>query len=239
MTDTKDLYSKMLDSASGDESVIEIENQVLAPLLDEISLIKDWNIASFVRSILLRAGPFWSIPSNFYESMQNPLDEYGEGGNVLHTKRVVRATALLSEAYELSDKDRDIVLAAAILHDVTKASKPSLSDSTVYFDVMHPYTVDKFVRWIHREDQTYAGDHQSSTLFIDEEVGEKILRAIRCHMGAWSPIPETKPTKKRDMVVHVANLVAKSLPYIIDGDDIQEWRWLNHSSDPKQDGEQE
>ena len=38
------------------------EDEILAPLLDEINMINDEGIRFFVRSILLKANLFWIIP---------------------------------------------------------------------------------------------------------------------------------------------------------------------------------
>lgn len=202
---------------------IKEENQKLKPLLEEIDLIKDENIKSFVRSILLRAEDFWKIPSSF-SGKYHPLDEHGEGGNVTHTQRVVRVAKVLSDSYSLSDDDRDIVYAACLLHDVTKGVKHSGSESCVY-DPMHPYTVAKLIKDCQEYDKKYANEMQSSTILLSEEVVQSILRLVRCHLGPWSPVPETTPITYLDMIVHMADNVASKLHTIIDGDNIIEKRW--------------
>lgn len=202
---------------------IKEENKKLKPLLEEIDLIKDENIKSFVRSILLRAENFWTIPSSF-SGKYHPLDEHGEGGNVIHTQRVVRVAKVLSDSYSLSDDDRDIVYAACLLHDVTKGVKHHGSDDCVY-DPMHPYTVAKLIQECQEYDKKYANEMQSSTILLSEEVVQSILRLIRCHLGPWSPVPETTPITYLDMIVHMADNVASKLHTIIDGDNIFEKRW--------------
>ena len=46
-------------------SSIGKENETLFFLLDEINLILDESIRSFVRSILVRSDTFWEIPSSW------------------------------------------------------------------------------------------------------------------------------------------------------------------------------
>src|SRR5688572_21542328 len=180
---------KMLDALLKDDgeyiSQYERENFVLEPLLEEIDAIKDEPIRNFTRSVLLKAKLFWEIPSVFSEEY-NPPDEHTVGGNVLHTKRVFRVCVLLSDSHLLEPMERDCLLAAALLHDVTKGV---MTDSLPAFDEFHPYTVDRFVRQVKLDDEIRGTENESTMLYISEENANKILRMIRCHMGIWSPIP--------------------------------------------------
>ena len=207
-------------------SLIKDEDKLLAPILHEIEMIKDENIKSFVRSVLIRAKSFWVIPSSF-SGKYHPSDEHNEGGNVLHTKRVVRAANVLSDSYSLSDEDRDIVYAACLLHDATKGTKIDGEDS-FHYDPMHPYTVGRLVQKCQEDDKKYATENQSSTLFLSEEAVQSILRLVRCHLGPWSPVPETTPITYLDMIVHMADNIASKVHYIVDGENIIDKRWTAH-----------
>jgi HD superfamily phosphohydrolase YqeK len=211
---------------SNEKSIASIkeENKKLEPILEEIELIKDENIKSFVRSILLRSEDFWKIPASF-SGKWHPPDERAESGNVLHTKRVVRVAKVLSDSYSLSEDDRDIVYAACLLHDITKGVKYGNSNECAY-DPMHPYTVAKFIKECQEYDKKYANEMQSSTILLSEEVVQSILRLIRCHLGPWSPVPETVPITYLDMIVHMSDNVASKLHNIIDGDNVIEERWV-------------
>ena len=220
--------NSILDEILSDQkhaSRIREEDVKLSSLLEEINMIKDENIKSFVRSILMRCDDFWVIPSSF-SGKYHPSDEHGPGGNVLHTKRVVRAAKVLSDSYSLSEEDRDIVYAACILHDVTKGAKHGEGDSCRY-DPMHPYTVGNLVKKCQEDDKKYATESQSSTLFLSEEAVQSILRLVRCHLGPWSPIPETVPITYLDMIVHMADNIASKLHYLVDGESINESRWVS------------
>lgn len=199
------------------------EDELLANLLDEINLIQDDSIKSFVRSCLLKAGIFWQVPSSF-SGKYHPPDEHGIGGNVLHTKRVARTAAIISDSYSLSEEERDTVIAAALLHDLTKGI-PSESDSDFQYDPMHPYTVNKFVSDCIKYDKEYANDTQSSTLFIAEEVVQSILRLVRCHLGPWSPVPETYPITYLDYIMHISDNLASKIHKIIDGSELINDKW--------------
>lgn len=206
------------------KSFFETENEVLSELLDEINLITDDSIVSFVRSVLLKAEIFWSIPSSF-SGKYHPQDEHGPGGNVLHTKRVVRVADILSESYALSDDEKNVVIAACLLHDVTKGIIDTSDDSSFQYDPMHPYTVAKFVANCQMYDKEYGNDSQSSSLFISDESIQAILRLVRCHLGPWSPVPETYPITYLDYIVHIADNIASKIHNIIEDSDLINEKW--------------
>jgi HD superfamily phosphohydrolase YqeK len=213
-----DILNKESDSIS-----IEEEAKILKPLFDEIEMISDPNIKSFVKSVLLKAEGFWTIPSSF-SGKYHPMDEHNSGGNVLHTKRVVRAAKVISDSYSLTKEERDLVYAACLLHDVTKGVLDKDSEY-FHYDPMHPYTVGKFVEKCQEHDKKYAGEAQSSTLFVSDETVQSILRLVRCHLGPWSPVPETIPITYLDVIVHISDNIASKLHYLVDGEDIIEERW--------------
>ena len=199
------------------------ENDILEPLLKEIDMITDDAIRSFVRSVLLRAEHFWDIPSSF-SGKYHPADEHGVGGNVLHTKRVVRIANVISDSYSLSNEERDIVLAATLLHDVCKGIEKDSGDGCKY-DPMHPYTVGKLVERCQKEDKNFANESQSSTLYISEDVLHSILRLIRSHLGPWSPIPETFPITYLDYIVHISDNIASKIHTVIDDSELINPQW--------------
>jgi hypothetical protein len=214
---TKSILDDILIHKSEASSLKE-ENDILAPLLDEIDLISDDSIKSFVRSVLVRAGIFWKIPSSF-SGKYHPSDEHNEGGNVLHTKRVVRIANIMSESYSLSFEERDVVLAACLLHDLCKGIVSS-DDDSFHYDPMHPYTVGKFVEYCQNDDKKFANESQSSTLFVGEEIVQSILRLVRSHLGPWSPVPETYPITYLDYIVHLSDNIASKIHSVIEDSDL-------------------
>jgi hypothetical protein len=189
------------------------ENEVLRPLLDEIEEIQNQSVQYFVRSVLLKADEFWYAPSDNMIGT-HPDDEYTAGGLLLHTKRVVRAAKLLCEAYCVDTDERDMIIAACILHDTTKAIHLRSEDDELFFDPMHPYTVGAFVRAVRDDDKIFGDESQSSVMYLKDDVIEQILRLVRVHLGIGSPVPETIPMTTSDMIVHLANLTAANLDNI-------------------------
>ena len=195
--------------------VNEEEDKLLSPLMEEINLISSQQIRLFVRSVLLQAKTFWKIPSSF-SGKYHPADEHGSGGNVLHTKRVVKVSKVICDSYGLLAHEKDLVYAACLLHDVTKGIAHDDSKEDFFYDPMHPYTVGAFVKKCQDNDKKYGSESASSTLFLDEETVQSILRLVRCHLGPWSPIPETVPSTYMDMIVHLSDNVASKLHTIVE-----------------------
>ena len=91
------ILDEILNKEKDSISITE-ENGILQPVMEELDMISDDNIKSFVKSILIRADSFWTIPSSF-SGKYHPSDEHNQGGNLLHTKRVVRAASVISDSY--------------------------------------------------------------------------------------------------------------------------------------------
>ena len=216
----------MLDEIieSGSDNFEDQENDVLKDILEEINYIENDEVKSFVRSVMLKAKSFWTIPSSF-SGKYHPPDEHGEGGNLLHTKRVVRVARSICDSYTVTSDERDMVMAACLLHDVTKGISSS-DDDMFHYDPMHPYTVEALVKKAIEYDKEYSTDGSSTTLFLNEEAVHTILRLVRCHLGPWSPVPETYPITYLDYIVHLAdNIASKIHSYIEDSELINEkWR---------------
>lgn len=220
---SNDLLEDLLNTPSEGIASFEKEDIKLAPLLDEINLIHDLTIKSFVRSILYQAESFWKIPSSF-SGKYHPPDERTAGGNVLHTKRVVRIVQILCRSQERGQPEIDILTAAAIIHDVTKGI--TREDNTCRYDPMHPYTIDQFVGLVLSNDElNISTANRSSGLYLSDEILAQILRLVHCHMGSYSPIPETIPITGLEWILHFADVIATQLHHVIDGGDIQDWRW--------------
>lgn len=199
------------------------ENEKLAPLLPEINFIMDQGIRFCVRAMLYAAGPeFWEIPSCF-SGKYHPPDEHQPGGNVLHTKRVVHIIERLCASQDRDQLERDVAIAAGLLHDLCKGVQ--WQDGTFHYDPMHPYTVDRFFDVLRSNEDPDEVMSRSTTLQIEETYLFEILHAVHCHLGPWSPIPETYPNTALDWVVHFADHIATNLHKVIDGDDIKLERW--------------
>lgn len=216
----KSISEKLLEKAD----VVNIDNLILSDLLEEIDIISDPTIKGLVRSVLTRAESFWYATSTIIEGA-HPPDEYTEGGLVTHTKRVVRAAILIANTFDCSPADFNILIAAALLHDVTKTVWENSDQNNIVHDPMHPYTVDSFVEWCLSDDQKKSEAELNNGLDVSEEALHQILRLIRCSHGVWSPIPETLPMTPLEKALHVADLIASNIHHIVDGKEIVGERW--------------
>lgn len=228
MYDEDNLLNELLEAFGSEDSEpseqTQGEDEILAPLLSEISLIQDKGVRSFVRAVLLNAPKlFWTGPSSC-SGKYHPPDERGEGGNVLHTKRVVRIAQIMAVSQERSSVETDVVIAACILHDLTKVIEGY--DGKMYTDPMHPYTVDKIVTKLHEKDMEDEQEalKRSNTLEADDLVIFQIMKCIRTHLGIWSPIPETIPSVTVEWIVHLADNLASKLHMLVD-EEVNEARW--------------
>lgn len=222
MSEKRDILNKIIESSNSSLTDREIEDSILEPLMEEIDLIRDHSISSFVRSMLLRAEEFWKIPGSF-ASVYHPPDEDNEFGNILHTKRVVRVALIMCANLSYSNIETDIVIAACLLHDLTKGVPAE--NGKLDYDEFHAFTIDNFYYNVKRQDLLNA-ETQSTVLHLDDQTVAKILRLIHCHEGADSKIPETRPLIEEEMILANSNSIASRLHWIIDGDSIIMDRWL-------------
>jgi hypothetical protein len=204
---------------------IEKQDGPLMDLIDEIDTINDATIRSFVKSVLHRGDAFWYSPSSYIPG-HHPPDEMENGGLVLHTKRVVRCALLLTNTFECSPTEQDCLVAAALLHDATKAIWRGDQQEEIFHDQLHAYTVDTFIQWCKQEDAKNTDASKPNTIDIHDDVLAVILRLIRCSHGEWSAIPETFPITPLEKALHTADFISTNLHLIADGMDSDYLRWI-------------
>jgi hypothetical protein len=228
MTVGKTIMSEhpLIDSLLEKKKEIDDDDNKIKIFHDEIEIINDPKIKSFIRSVMKMAEPFWVSPASTVPET-HPPDEYGPEGLIIHTKRVVRIAALLTVTIDLTQEEIDCILAAALLHDITKAYWADESNTSVIHDPMHIYTVDGMVKMCRSYDEeNNIHPPQDNTLDIEFNHLELILKLIRYSHGIFSPIPETIPKNELENIVHIADFLASSLHIIVDGPEINKDRWI-------------
>jgi len=159
----------------------------------EVGLIKDPEIRDFVRKCIGKAPSyFWTIPSSS-TGKYHPEDERGEGGSVLHTRRMVKVSDDLCRNFNINNTERDCVLAAAIMHDFCKNGYPN--------DLEHTVTGHGSL-WINIVAEFMKSDQIINSRFIPT-----IGRLIGCHMGKWD-VPFIMAEDKSLMIIQVADYIA-------------------------------
>lgn len=223
----------LIDGLLAEENALDAyfkEDDILEPLLEDLEMIEDDGIRLFTRAMLLRVpDAWWTLPPGLPDE-DYPPDVYASpGGNVTNIRRMLRVIHQLIVSYQLSSIEMDYLISAVLLHNVTKIIE---KENTHTYDTMHPYTTDMFTIRQRKKDRD-KGEHASSTLQIDDDDMLVILRLIRCQLGPWSAIPETIPASTLEWIMHTATLVASNLHHIIDGEEINEWRWIkeDHGQD--------
>jgi 23S rRNA maturation-related 3'-5' exoribonuclease YhaM len=161
----------------------------------ELGLIADDTLRNFTEYVLTKAPTyFWVVPSSStgkYHSRQSN----GDGGLVRHTKAVVYFSEILCRAYSVEGKDKDIVVASCVLHDVVK-----------YGLVMEKYTTkthDKEgANFILALGRPFEG--------LDSEDLGRIVQNVGLHMGQWTKHERAKkfPEEYRvdELIVHLADM---------------------------------
>ena len=167
----------------------------------EIEYIKDKSYKESIKNLLDL------VPDYFYEVEASSTGKYhpgfalGEKGLVRHTKVAVRiAKEVLSlECMKeiFTNKEKDLLLIALILHDSIKLGNPR--EKYTRFD--HPLLAGEFIK-----------ENQDKTNFNDKEI-KFLVNAIASHMGEWntssySDVVLPKPTTKHQIFVHMCDYLA-------------------------------
>lgn len=170
----------------------------------EIALITNKGIRALVRATL-DACPscFWTMPAAT-TGKYHPAISLGEGGLIRHTRAVVRLCCHLCHMADIAPGtcDRDIILAAAILHDCCKKY-----DTEKYTAFMHPQRAADLL-W-QQATLLAAGKEDALRAAAARSIGA----IIACHMGRWNVDPRTgeqlpTPLTPMQRLVHTADYLA-------------------------------
>ncbi len=183
---------------------------------NEYSYIKDNKKREDVKYLVNK------LPDYFFEIPASSTGKYhpsfasSENGLVKHTKVAVRIAKELLDNPGLNnfkDNEKDIIIMAIILHDGCKSG--IVKENYTRFD--HPLIVSQFIK-----------ENRSSLSLNDEEM-ELLIRVISSHMGIWNkdyngneilPIPKDKYQR----FVHMCDYLSskKFLDVKFDGIDIKD-----------------
>ena len=119
---------------------------------------------------------------------RHPPDEREPGGNVLHTTRVVRLVLMMADACRMNRTTRDVLMSAAILHDICRYG---LEDESEFSVKGHPGLVRELAK-------------KNS---ISCRCSERIFSIVEKHMGRWGPYPYTANMVEDD-ILHIADMIS-------------------------------
>lgn len=168
----------------------------------ELALIRNKDIAVFVLHVFDTLAPeyFWTAPAST-SGKYHPAISLGAGGIVRHTKLAVWwARELASADNHWDGCTLDEAIAALLLHDLKKngealspMGKPMLCNATAIHGVYLGTQI---------ETQLYPPGVQPS---LSEQ---RIIHAIKTHMGRWTAVGYEQPSTDVDMLVHAADYCA-------------------------------
>lgn len=170
----------------------------------ELAMIHDSSIRAFVVRVFDSLAPdyFWTAPAST-SGKYHPAISLGPGGLVRHTKLAVWWASELVRV-EIPEPGRstfvDEVIAALLLHDLKKngeslsaSGRPTLDNATAIHGV-------------------YLGEQIKMRMFppgttptISEQ---RIIHAIKTHMGRWTAEGYGQPDTDVDTLVHLADYCA-------------------------------
>jgi hypothetical protein len=173
---------------------------------EELDLIKNVDIRNFVIKVFDNVPDYGFKVSASSTGKYHPVDERGNLGTVIHSRRVVKWAVIFAEAFELTDpKDLDIVVASSILHDLGKrgfGKEPS--------------------RWTLREHgsimvgpMTRAREETG----LDWDLFTPIRECVKYHNGKWTEKEVRKPLEeftRHELCVHVADMSASRMHRLIE-----------------------
>lgn len=165
---------------------------------NELDLIQSEKVKNLVKLALIKTNDkFFEVPASS-TGKYHPNFASEKGGLVKHTKvAVLYGNFIINvECSNVHDDEKDLVIAALILHD---SCKSGVNFENKYTAFTHPLLVEELL----------INDLKGSTL----ELWKKINKLIVSHMGQWNtskkdkevlPKPETKLQK----IVHIADYLA-------------------------------
>lgn len=182
--------------------MVDYAHKTLNELLSyEVAQIDDVNIRLFVTETLKQINPIHAVKPASSTGKYHPKYASGEGGLIRHIKVVVHNVIELIRATPAVEREKDELIAAAILHDMWK------------------YPVG-------RDNEYTAFDHPAlGAQYCKEHGQETIGRLIGAHQGIWTTsrqmvgFENAKPEKFDEYILHYADYFASKAYLACDFDE--------------------
>lgn len=162
----------------------------------ELERIYDHSIREFARLCIVNAPDYIFIdcPSSS-TGKYHPIDELAPDGTIIHTKKV------FTMAYEIvkgldCDNNRDIVLAAALVHDLRKKGT---GEGALHTLKNHPNHAAQLVDEV-----------QEATQLLTENQHKMLRNCVGYHYGPWSVKPWLKPMEqytREELALYMSDFV--------------------------------
>jgi len=164
---------------------------------EELDFIYNKRVKEFTKLCLATAPNyiFDDCPASS-TSKHHPLNELCHDGTILHTKKVARLAYSLSRALDI-EKRRDLLVAAAIIHDLVKRG----------WEEGHPWT---------KKDHPQLGAElvlrvQQDTQLLEPDEYQIVYNCVFFHYGPWTMGSFVKPMSDyslEELCVYLADYVA-------------------------------
>lgn len=164
---------------------------------EELAFIFNNRVKEFTKLCLATAPNyiFEDCPASS-TAKHHPIGECSWDGTILHTKKVARLAYSLSRALDIEEK-RDLLVAAAIIHDLVKRG----------WEEGHPWTKKD-----HPQLAAELVDRvQQDTQLLDTDEYETIRGCVFYHYGPWTISNFKKPMSDfslSELAVYLADYVA-------------------------------
>ena len=172
---------------------------------DELDLIIKKNVRAFVKACIAAAPDyvFEDCPSST-SGKYHPIEELGADGTLIHTKKVFAVAYEFSLALGCEDH-RDEIIAAAILHDLSKQGLEHAGHTVRD----HPQIMAKLIADVYNDEFKDKLDKTSANL---------IYWSVFYHYGPWTEESARKPLKDytpEELSVYLADyIVSKRFVHI-------------------------
>lgn len=172
---------------------------------NELNYIDNNLLKEFVQECLEKAPKyFYEVPASSSGKF-HPKQDLGKGGLVRHTKAVVQVALDLirCEQFALSDKYKDDIISACILHDVVKNG----FNDCGYTVTKHPLLANELIESVFKESSIKYNNIYLNKKFIQSLIGS--------HMGIWNKdregnevLPLVGEYNPCGLLVHLADYIA-------------------------------
>lgn len=157
-----------------------------------LSLIKDEKIKNFCIQLLNDADDYFFYKSASATGKYHPQYAVGECGLTKHSIAValILHEMLETNTYDFSDDEKDVMICAAIVHDIKKYG----NNCAIYTNRKHPTLGEDYIK---KESKKYK--------LSKEKWVEDLCHLVRSHMGNYGDI---KPETNGEKLLHLADCLA-------------------------------
>jgi 23S rRNA maturation-related 3'-5' exoribonuclease YhaM len=167
-------------------------SKILVDIFDtQINMIDHDAIRKFVKEMLTESSDYNAIGPAASSGKYHPIESLGRGGLVRHTKAVVHIVNRMMQCnpyYDVANR-RNVVIAAAILHDMNK-----FEDETGLEHTINTHPIAMWKRIIEKKQTKYNDS------YIHDEIYQ-IANLVLVHMSRWNKYEVNKDERKKDPTI--------------------------------------